>query len=134
MQAPVVQFSDTYDLDQNGDIIGEVGKDIQTTKIIQGSHCVVKLCRSKASGTEYVVKMIRSEDNELFVHAEREYRIMLRLAGHPTLVQAIAYIAEKERGRGYLVMERVFGLSILNYVVERAGSNFQEKPSPTKIN
>lgn len=63
--------------------------------------------------------MIRSEDNELFVHAEREYRIMLRLAGHPTLVQAIAYIAEKERGRGYLVMERVFGLSILNYVVER---------------
>lgn len=26
MQAPVVQFSDTYDLDQNGDIIGEVGK------------------------------------------------------------------------------------------------------------
>lgn len=55
----------------------------------------------------------------MFVHLEREYRIMQRLKGHPNLVEAIDYIEERHKGRGYLVMERVFGQSVLNYVVHK---------------
>jgi serine/threonine protein kinase len=65
------------------------------------------------------VKVFRSEDNEMFISAEREFNIMKRLAGHPHIVQGIDYIHEKNRGRGYLVMERVFGESVLQKVATR---------------
>ena len=77
------------------------------------------MCRSKQSGQEYAVKIVRSEDPEILVHSEREYLAMRRLAGHPNLLQAIDYIPERRRGRGYIVMERAHGQHILNLVMER---------------
>lgn len=56
---------------------------------------MVKVCRCKQSGQLYAVKMVRSEDPEMFIHCEREFKIMQRLKGHPNLVQGIDYIVER---------------------------------------
>ena len=62
------------------------------------------------------VKIFRSEDEEMFIHAEREFKILQRLNGHPNIVQGVEYIQEFLRSRGYLIMEKINGLSILNMV------------------
>ena len=59
---------------------------------------------------------MRSEDIEMFVHAEREWRILQRLDGHHCIVRGIEYLPEEKRGLSYLVMEQVFGSSLLSYV------------------
>jgi serine/threonine protein kinase len=38
------------------------------------------------------------------------------LAGHPNIVRGIDYLPEEKRGLSYLVMEQVFGSSLLSYV------------------
>lgn len=69
------------------------------------------------TGETYAVKIFRSEDEEMFIHADREFKIMQRLTGHPNIVEGKDYIPEYLRSRGYLVMEKVTGLSILNTVL-----------------
>ena len=59
---------------------------------------------------------MRSEDPEIFIHAEREWRILQHLRGHPNIVQGIEYLPENKRGLSYLVMEQAFGASLLSYV------------------
>jgi len=76
----------------------------------------VRLCTCKQTGKAYAVKVMRSEDIEMFVHAEREWRILQRLDGHPSIVRGIEYLPEEKRGLSYLVMEQVFGSSLLSYV------------------
>jgi serine/threonine protein kinase len=85
---------------------------------IKGSHSVVRLCKCKATKNTFAVKIMRSEDQEIFVHGEREWRILQRLDGHPNIVRGIEYLSELSRGRSYLVMERVQGHSILSYVLD----------------
>jgi len=58
--------------------------------------------------------MFRSDDEEMFIHAEREYKILIKLKGHPNIVEGIEYIPELLRSRGYIVMEKVDGKSVLN--------------------
>jgi hypothetical protein len=47
------------------------------------------------SGKQYAVKIMRSEDPEIFVHSEREYTAMKRFDGHPNLLRAVDYIPER---------------------------------------
>ena len=54
----------------------------------------------------------------MFIHAEREFKILSRLKGSPNIVQGVEYIPEFLRSRGYLVMEKVDGLQILQHVSE----------------
>ena len=49
--------------------------------------------------------MIRSEDEEMFVHAKREFEILKRLENCANIVRGIDYYEERERHRAYLVME-----------------------------
>ena len=76
----------------------------------------MRLCTCKETGKAYAVKVMRSEDIEMFVHAEREWRILQRLDGNPSIVRGIEYLPEEKRGLSYLVMEQVFGSSLLSYV------------------
>lgn len=90
----------------------------------------MRLCQSRSSPQKsYAVKIMRSEDPEMFVHAEREWKILQRLQGHPNIVQGIEYLAEEKRGLSYLVMEQVFGSSLLSYVLEN-----KEHEQPKTIN
>ena len=75
-------------------------------------------CKCKETGKKYAVKIFRSEDEEMFIHAEREYKIMLKLYGHPNIVEGVDYIPELLRCRGYLVMEKIEGQSIISLVTE----------------
>ena len=50
----------------------------------------------------------------MFIHAEREFKIMQRLKAHPNIVIGIEYIPEFLRSRGYLIMEKVAGKNVLN--------------------
>lgn len=54
----------------------------------------------------------------MFIHAEREFKILAKLKGNPNIVQGIEYIPEFLRSRGYLVMEKVTGLHLLNYIMD----------------
>ncbi len=45
----------------------------------------------------------------MFIHAEREFKILIKLKGNPNIVQGIEYIPEFLRSRGYIVMEKVEG-------------------------
>jgi serine/threonine protein kinase len=69
------------------------------------------------------VKIFRSEDEEMFIHAEREFMIMQRLKGQPNIVLGVEYIPEFLRSRGYLVMEKVFGEQIICYVYKNGPCN-----------
>ena len=73
----------------------------------------MKECKCRATGNNYAVKIFRSEDEEMFIHAEREFKIMKRLDKHPHIVKGIEYIPELLRSRGYIVMEKIGGKSIL---------------------
>lgn len=64
------------------------------------------------------MKIFRSEDEEMFLHAEREFKIIQRLAGNPNIVFGVEYIPELLRSRGYIVMEKVEGTHMLNYVYD----------------
>jgi serine/threonine protein kinase len=70
---------------------------------------VVRECKCKVTLQSHAVKIFRSEDEEMFIHAEREFKILSRLKGNQTIVQGIEYIPEFLRSRGYLVMEKVEG-------------------------
>lgn len=50
----------------------------------------------------------------MFIHAEREFRILSKLKGNQNIVQGIDYIPEFLRNRGYLVMEKIEGKNLLN--------------------
>jgi serine/threonine protein kinase len=63
-------------------------------------------------------KIFRSEDEMMFIHAEREHQILSRLNVHLNIVQGIDYIPELLRNRGYLIMEKISGVSILNTVLD----------------
>ncbi len=54
----------------------------------------------------------------MYIHAEREFKILKRLEGNPTIIEGIEYLPEFLRSRGYIVIEKVKGLSCLDYVVE----------------
>jgi len=54
----------------------------------------------------------------MFIHAEREYKILIKLNGHPNIVEGVEYIPELLRSRGYIVMEKVDGKSVLTKVIE----------------
>lgn len=54
----------------------------------------------------------------MFLHAEREFKILERLRGNPNIVQGVEYIPEFLRSRGYLIMEKIEGEHLLNYVFE----------------
>ena len=54
----------------------------------------------------------------MFIHAEREYQILKKLSGHKNIVEGIDYIPEVFRNRGYLVLEKINGNSILQTVAE----------------
>ena len=62
------------------------------------------------------MKIFRSEDEEMFIHAEREFRIMQKLSGHPNIVRGIEYLGEIERSKGYIIMEKIVGKSILSMI------------------
>jgi serine/threonine protein kinase len=55
----------------------------------------------------------------MFIHAEREFKILQRLNGHPNIVEGIEYIGEFLRSRGYIVLEKIYGQSIMNIVTEK---------------
>jgi serine/threonine protein kinase len=55
----------------------------------------------------------------MFIHAEREFKILQRLNGHPNIVEGVEYIQEFLRSRGYLVMEKILGQSILNLATNK---------------
>ena len=76
-------------------------------------------CKCKVTLISYAVKIFRSEDEEMFLHAEREFKILERLKGRPNIVQGVEYIPELLRSRGYLIMEKIEGLHLLNYVMEQ---------------
>jgi serine/threonine protein kinase len=57
---------------------------------------------------------------------EREYRIMDTCEGHPNIVQAIEYIPEKEKCRGYLVMEKVDGEHLLDLIMQKGAMSEDE--------
>ena len=46
----------------------------------------MKECINKLTGEVFAVKIVRSEDEELMVHTEREFNIMKVLNGHPNIV------------------------------------------------
>ena len=50
------------------------------------------------------------------MHQEREYAILKQLSGHPNIVEAIDIFPEIHRSRGYLIMEKVDGQSVLDLV------------------
>jgi serine/threonine protein kinase len=64
------------------------------------------------------VKIFRSDDEEMFIHAEREFKILAKLSGNPNIIEGIEYIPEFLRSRGYLIMEKVNGSHLLNYIME----------------
>jgi serine/threonine protein kinase len=67
----------------------------------------VRECKNRATGEVCAVKIFRSEDEEMFIHAEREHQIMQKLNGHPNIVRGIDYIPELLRSRGYIIMEKI---------------------------
>jgi serine/threonine protein kinase len=49
---------------------------------------------------------------------EREFKILKTLEGHPNIIKATEYVSEKEKCRGYLVMEKVDGKNLLDKVMD----------------
>ena len=43
----------------------------------------------------------------MFIHAEREFKIMKLLGDHDCITKAVEYIPELLRSRGYVIMEKV---------------------------
>jgi serine/threonine protein kinase len=54
----------------------------------------------------------------MFIHAEREFAIMERLNGNKNIVKGEEYVPEQRRSRGYIVMEKIKGETILNMVAQ----------------
>jgi len=52
----------------------------------------------------------------MFIHAEREFRIIKLLEPHPQIVQGVEYFGEPLRNRAYIVMERIVGQNMLDLV------------------
>lgn len=46
----------------------------------------MRKCKSKLDSNHYAVKIIRSEDEEMYIHMDREFKIMQVLNGHPNIV------------------------------------------------
>ena len=55
----------------------------------------------------------------MFIHAEREFKILSRLKGNSNIVQGIEYIPEFLRSRGYIVMEKVEGMQVSQLVSDK---------------
>jgi len=62
----------------------------------------------------------------MFIHAEREFKILDQLKGNRNIIQGVDYIPEFLRSRGYLVMEKIEGSSLLNYVIENGPVNEED--------
>ncbi len=54
----------------------------------------------------------------MFLHAEKEFKILERLGGNANIIKGVEYIPEFLRSRGYLVIEKVSGNHILNHVYD----------------
>jgi serine/threonine protein kinase len=52
----------------------------------------------------------------MFIHAEREFKIMKRLESSHHIVEGIEYIPYLFRSSGYIVMEKIGGMSLLDKV------------------
>lgn len=78
----------------------------------------MRRCKEIETGKYFAVKIIRSEDDEMFAHMQREFAILKRLNGHQNIIQGYEYIPEQQRWKGYLIMEEVFGDHILSKVVK----------------
>jgi serine/threonine protein kinase len=63
----------------------------------------------------------------MFLHAEKEFSILQLLEGHKNIVRGIDYIAERERSRGFIVMEVITGDTILNTVLNSEKGKIDEK-------
>lgn len=87
---------------------------------------MVRDCVCRKSGNTYAVKIFRSEDEEMYIHAEREFKIIEKLHGHPNIVEGVEYIGELLRSRGYIVMEKISGKSIFNTVQEKGPLSEEE--------
>lgn len=103
-------------MDEEREILGEVQCINKIHFFQQGSHSIVRECKCKETGKDYAVKIFRSEDEEMFIHAEREFKILKKLEGHPNIIQGIEYIPEVSKSRGYIVMQKVIGSHILDIV------------------
>ncbi|CDW73420.1 protein kinase domain containing protein [Stylonychia lemnae] len=108
-------FREKYEIDEDGELLGE------------GTHCVVRECKCKVTLQNHAVKIFRSEDEEMFIHAEREFKILEKLKGNPNIVQGIEYIPEFLRSRGYLVLEKIEGQHILHLIENGPVSEEQAK-------
>jgi serine/threonine protein kinase len=86
----------------------------------------VRECKCNTTLQTYAVKIFRSEDEEMFIHAEREFKILSKLKGNRNIIQGIEYIPEFLRSRGYLVMEKVEGQHLLNYISENGPLNEED--------
>lgn len=78
----------------------------------------MKECSRKGGKERYAVKIIRSDDEEMFIHMEREFKILEKLNGHPNIIHSIEYVPEKEKCRGYLVIEKAKGVHLLDHIME----------------
>lgn len=65
----------------------------------------------------------------MFIHMEREKSIMDVCQGHPNIIQGVDYVGEKEKCRGYLVMEKVDGEHVLD-IVAKEGRMSEENAKP----
>eukprot|EP00347_Sterkiella_histriomuscorum_P009762 403339989 len=92
---------------------------VYVNNLLQGTHSVVRECKCKVTLQSHAVKIFRSEDEEMFIHAEREFKILSRLKGNSNIVQGIEYIPEFLRSRGYIVMEKVEGLQVSQLVSDK---------------
>mmetsp|Transcript_11866 Transcript_11866/g.8647 ORF Transcript_11866/g.8647 Transcript_11866/m.8647 type:complete len:98 (-) Transcript_11866:657-950(-) len=58
----------------------------EETNIGEGTHSVVKECICKQTGKKLAVKMVRSDDEQLLIYTEKEYKILELLNGHDNIV------------------------------------------------
>jgi len=54
----------------------------------------------------------------MFIHAEREFKILYNLKENHNIAYVIEYIPEPNWSRGYLVMEKIVGKNLLDLVSE----------------
>lgn len=86
----------------------------------------MRSCKNKETNEIFAVKIFRSDDEEMFIHAEREFKILERLKGNRNIIQGVDYIPEFLRSRGYIVMEKIDGNHLLNFALENGPVSEEE--------
>ena len=78
----------------------------------KGAHGLVKkVCLRSDSSKLFCAKIIRSDDEEVLIAIEEEYRI-LALLNHPGIVRAADMYVDKTIGKIVYVMEYFNGISL----------------------